>query len=92
MFISTPAMKKGPEKNSLPRPSFCGVGNLFVYARHGIELQIHRRQTRRDIEASVAFDTKRLQRDRPVHSADQHVAAEPQSDRRARGGSAVVAG
>ena len=43
------------------------ASSLLLYARYGIELEIDRRNTRRDIEAGSAFDAERLQITAVVH-------------------------
>src|SRR5882757_3287831 len=45
----------------------------------------------RDVQALVAFDAQRLQRDRLVETADQDVGAEADANRGARRGTGIVA-
>src|SRR5215472_5389707 len=45
-----------------------------------------------DVQAGIAFDTDRLQRDRPVRAADQHIDAGPDPGGGARRGAGEIAG
>ena len=54
-------------------------------------IQADRADAGRDVQALVAFDAERLQRDRLVETADQHVGAEADADRGARRRAGIVA-
>src|SRR6516162_11389533 len=53
--------------------------------------QADRSDAGRDVEAGIAFDADRLQRDRVVGAADQHIGAGPDPDSGAAGGADIVA-
>ena len=53
------------------------------------ELQRDLRDAGRDVQADLSLNRKRLQRDRAVITADQHIGAEPRPDGRLRGGSGI---
>src|SRR6516225_6861324 len=58
----------------------------------GLIRQGQRRNAGGDIETGIAFDAERLQRDRLVGAADQHIRADSDDRRRARGDAAKGSG
>ena len=58
----------------------------------GLIAQADRSDAGRDIEPGIAFEADRLQRNRAVGAADQHIGADPDADRGARGGTSEVSG
>src|SRR5579859_6062828 len=58
----------------------------------GLGMQGDRGDAGGNVEALVAFDADRLQRDRPVEAADQDIGVAADPDRCAAGGAAVVSG
>src|SRR5271155_4566497 len=53
--------------------------------------QTYRSDAGRDVEAGIAFEADRLQRNRPVGAADQHIGTSPDPDSGAAGGADVIA-
>src|SRR5271170_4449487 len=47
----------------------------------GNVMQCDRADPGGDVQTGIAFDAKRLQRDRPIRAADQHIGADPDADR-----------
>src|SRR5438874_11298535 len=60
-------------------------GGLWLVA------QTNRSDAGRDVEPGIAFDADRLQRDRAVGAADQHIGPDPYPHRGAAGGADIIA-
>src|SRR5579863_7852399 len=82
------ARKKRGARNSPPFPT------AYVYellSRREDVVQIHHRNSGRHVEAGLTLYAHGLQRDRAVHSTNQHVGASADTSRRTGSGTRVMA-
>ena len=82
-----PSGRTGAQPQRQPRRPQCARAVLA-----GLKRQADRRETTSDIETGAAFDADWLQRDCIVGATNQHIGADPDPDRNARGCTAISAG
>src|SRR6516162_2941796 len=78
-------------EQSGPHPCVAGLCSMAVARSLRLIAQADRSDAGRDVEPGIAFDADRLQRDRAVGAADQHIGAGPDADSGAAGGADIIA-
>src|SRR6516165_318097 len=71
--------------------SIAGLRSMAVSGSLRLIAQADRSDAGRDVEPGIAFDADRLQRDRAVGAADQHIGTGPDPDGGAAGGTDIIA-